>query len=330
MPPQKKPPKSLGKVATAGAIAGSMEIVVTYPLEFAKTHLQLQHSAAGTGSGFNKGVVDCLRTTVRNHGPRGVYQGCASWFVFAGPRSAVRFAVFEHLSKDAPRTPMWDFLCGLGAGTFEAALCQTQHPVRLPRRASRGEGCHGARRGRISAASARVEGSRRRPNQSIQIKLQHDAAPTVQRKLYSHLPFPSAVLAIARHHGILSFYDGLAPAVAKGALTNSVRFVGYKGLLRVSGRDEDPSPLESFAAGACAGAVSAVVSQPVDTVKANMMGLDRARYASSLECARAIVRADGWTALFNGVRPRVVRVFFEVGLQFALFEQVSKVVDKLW
>ena len=32
----------------------------------------------------------------------------------------------------------------------------------------------------------------------------------------------------------------------------------------------------------------------------------------------------------NGGGPRVVRVFFEVGLQFALFGEVSKLVDKLW
>ena len=83
-------------------------------------------------------------------------------------------------------------------------------------------------------------------------------------------------------------------------------------------------------AGGVAGAISAVASQPVDTVKANMMGLDRHRYASSLACARAIVAADGPAALWNGVRPRVVRVFFEVGLQFAFFEQCTKIVDDLW
>ena len=160
MAAEKKPP-SLAKIALAGGWAGSMEILVTYPLEFAKTHLQLQHGAAGTKSGFDRGVVHCLASTVERHGVRGVYAGCTSWFVFAGPRSAVRFAAFERLSREAPRTSGWDFLCGLGAGVCEAALCQT-------------------------------------PNQSIQIKLQHDAAPAVAAKRYSHLPFLRACREIAR------------------------------------------------------------------------------------------------------------------------------------
>jgi len=268
-----------------------MEIAVTYPLEYVKTNLQLQHAAATTGSGYRGGSIECIRATVRTRGVLGLYSGCGPWFLFAGPRSAVRFAAFERLSRDAPKTPFWDFTCGLGAGACEAALCQT-------------------------------------PNQSIQIKLLHDASPAVSVKQYSHLPFFRACAAIARTHGVLSFYDGLAPAVVKGALTNSVRFVGYKGITRQL--DGPPTPLQSMLAGGVAGAVSAVVSQPVDTVKANMMGLDAGRYASSLDCARAIVRADGVTALWNGGGPRVVRVFLEVGLQFALFEQVSRLVDGWW
>ena len=84
------------------------------------------------------------------------------------------------------------------------------------------------------------------------IKLLHDASPAVVEKRYSHLPFFRACAAIGRHHGVLSFYDGLAPAVAKGALTNCVRFVGYKGILRASGREENASAMESFGAGAVA------------------------------------------------------------------------------
>ena len=64
MAAEKKPP-SLAKIALAGGWAGSMEILVTYPLEFAKTHLQLQHGAAGTKSGFDRGVLHCLASTVK-------------------------------------------------------------------------------------------------------------------------------------------------------------------------------------------------------------------------------------------------------------------------
>eukprot|EP00964_Phaeocystis_antarctica_P123132 scaffold86790_cov73-Phaeocystis_antarctica.AAC.4 len=56
-----------------------------------------------------------------------------------------------------------------------------------------------------------------------------------------------------------------------------------------------------MAAGGLAGAVSAVLSQPIDVVRANMMGLDTARYTSSLSCATAIARGGGVRALFLGL-----------------------------
>ena len=81
--------------------------------------------------------------------------------------------------------------------------------------------------------------------------------------------------------------------------------------------------------GGIAGAVSAVVSQPIDTVKANMMGLEAARFRSSFACAAELVRAGGFLTLFNGVGPRVTRVFIEVGLQFSLYESIGRWLDRV-
>lgn len=67
-----------------------------------------------------------------------------------------------------------------------------------------------------------------------------------------------------------------------------------------------------------------------DTVKANMMGLDAGRYDSSFQCARSIVAADGFFALWNGVVPRTGRVFLEVGLQFTLYEQLFRLADRIF
>ena len=81
-------------------------------------------------------------------------------------------------------------------------------------------------------------------------------------------------------------------------------------------------------AGGIAGAISAVVSQPIDVVRANMMGLDAMRYTSSLQCTQAIFRSGGVGALFLGLSPRVGRVFVEIGLTFTLFEQISRLLNK--
>ena len=233
--------------------------------------------------------MDCLLRTVRSKGFLGLYQGATPWFVFAGPRSALRFATFE-----AARDHFGTFACGTIAGVVEALFTQT-------------------------------------PMQAIQIKLVHDASPAVVHKRFAGMGFLAACREILRTDGFLrGFFCGVAPAVAKGAVTNGVRFFGYHGIVSRFATDGKP-PLPSRWPRAASPAPSPpVVSQPIDTVKANMMGLDAARYSSSFHCARAIVRSDGILALWNGVGPRTGRVFVEVGLQFTLFEQIFALVDRLF
>ena len=73
-----------------------------------------------------------------------------------------------------------------------------------------------------------------------------------------------------------------------------------------------------------------VLTQPIDTIKANMMGLEAQRFTKgSFSCAADLVRAGGILTLFNGVGPRVVRVFIEVGLQFSLYEVIGRQLDRL-
>jgi solute carrier family 25 citrate transporter 1 len=250
-----------------------------------------------------RGPIHCLTTTVRERGFAGLYRGGSAWVLFAGPRSAVRFGTFEALSTTARRRD-WaasagqsavDTANGFAAGIVEAALCQT-------------------------------------PNQVIAIKMMHDASPRGPKQ---YTGFVHAVSSMYAADGLAGFFQGLAPAVAKGAVTNSIRFVGYHRIRRYmqgeAGEGGTPAPLapwQTMLAGGLAGAVSAVASQPIDTVKANMMGLEASRFKSSFGCAADLVRAGGVGALFNGVGPRVVRVFIEVGLQFTLFESVGRLLDK--
>jgi len=298
MPDKKSQSSSLPWIA--GGLAGMVEISVTYPLEFAKTELQLQQAASGMASPNNqyRGVTHCFTSTIKQHGTLGVYKGCESWFIASFPRSAVRFGVYEQLSRmwgaAGHQKSLWsDMAIGTVAGAAEGALCQT-------------------------------------PNQAIQIKIVHDSSPTGP-KAYKN--FPHAVRSIYNSHGFVGgFFSGVGPCTLKVALNTCIRFTVYNQLVQAMRRDPKspiPASLQSLTAGAVGGAVSAVVSHPLDTIKANMMGLDASRYNSGYDCMRKLVAQGGWRCLFNGLQPRVFRVMLEVGLQFALYEEISSMLSKV-
>jgi len=300
---------------TTGWLAGTIEITVTYPLEYVKTQLQLQQQASHMYAGNQRyrNSFHCFQRTISERGLLGLYQGGSVWVAFAGPRSAVRFATFQWLSKEAKLLGYdgsgVDTASGFVAGVVEGILCQT-------------------------------------PMQNIAIKMVHDQSP-LGPKRFSGLVH--ALQLIHAEHGIgRGFFGGFVPAVAKGAITNCIRFLGYglitRSMMRQqqsdaadmaggtvgSGAANAPLPAwKTMLAGGIAGAVSAVVSQPIDTVKANMMGLEGKRFNSTVGCTMQLVRAGGVLSLFQGVGPRAARVFVEVGLQFTLFEAIGRQLDAL-
>lgn len=181
----------------AGALAGSLEIFVTYPIEYVKTQLQLQVTASAlyTAETRYHGTWDCIHRTVRSHGVVGLYQGGASWLIAAGPRAAVRFGVFEtltHSSHGIALRERWgrrasDFFYGLLAGALEAALVQV-------------------------------------PNQAVQVKMVHDQAPRGPKRYRNLL---HAVREIHLEFGFVKgFMGGLMPTIAKVSLCNAIRFAG--------------------------------------------------------------------------------------------------------
>jgi hypothetical protein len=116
-------------------------------------------------------------------------------------------------------------------------------------------------------------------------------------------------------------------------VTNGIRFPVFGGLKRFMQDGNDQAgplpPHQAMLAGASAGVVSAVVSQPIDTVMAQAQGLESGKFKNSLSCARALVAAGGVRALYFGLSTRCTRVAFEIGLQFSLYEHVSSRFD-LW
>lgn len=70
-----------------GGLTGGIEICITYPTEYVKTHLQLDEK--GERKKY-KGIIDCAVKTVKTHGFFGLYRGLSVLIYGSIPKSGVR------------------------------------------------------------------------------------------------------------------------------------------------------------------------------------------------------------------------------------------------
>lgn len=109
---------------TAGCIAGAVEATCVWPMEYIKTHLQLQSKVKGQKPLYN-GMVSGLVYTVRTNGFFSLYRGLAPTLIGSVPKAGIRFGGVSFL-REAQRdekgniTIAANFLAGLGAGVSEA------------------------------------------------------------------------------------------------------------------------------------------------------------------------------------------------------------------
>ena len=156
----------------------------------------------------------------------------------------------------------------------------------------------------------------------------HDSmAPTPRFRGFFH-----ALWKIPYREGFFTgLYAGCSATAIKGATTNSIRFATFTQLGQwVQGRSGKPKleASESMACGGAAGAVSVLISHPIDTVKSNMQSLGASsRYKGNLDCARQIIAEFGYGGLFKGIATRGMRVTLEVALLFTLYESFGRYID---
>ncbi|KAJ0064338.1 hypothetical protein NL108_003627, partial [Boleophthalmus pectinirostris] len=80
-------------VLVAGGVAGVVTWALATPMDVVKARLQL----SGAGGRRYRGVLDCVRVSVREEGPRVLFRGLMLNSVRAFPVNAVTFLSYEHL-----------------------------------------------------------------------------------------------------------------------------------------------------------------------------------------------------------------------------------------
>ena len=272
---------SSAKIILAGALAGAGEALVTYPLEFIKTQLQVS-AASPCAPRTSLGVV---RSAVAAHGLRGLYRGLAPYVAFSLPRSGLRFLVYEgavSIMSDGAQGPSSAaiFLAGAVAGFVEAAAVIV-------------------------------------PMTTLQVRLVSDRLSPDPR----YTGMVDAVRQIWAREGARGFYRAAGPTLLKITCNLSLRFLLFDALsAELSRATPLRGSALSLVAGGLAGALSVAVNHPVDVVKSCLQGEQAAAYGGSgLRCARILYAAGGARALYVGLAPRMHRVVLETALSFTFY-----------
>uniref|UniRef100_A0A9L0RT86 Tricarboxylate transport protein, mitochondrial n=1 Tax=Equus caballus TaxID=9796 RepID=A0A9L0RT86_HORSE len=277
-----------------GGLAGGIEICITFPTEYVKTQLQLDERSHPPRY---RGIGDCVRQTVRSHGVLGLYRGLSSLLYGSIPKAAVRFGTFEFLSnhmRDAQGRldSTRGLLCGLGAGVAEAVVVVC-------------------------------------PMETIKVKFIHDQTSSNPK----YRGFFHGVREIVREQGLKGTYQGLTATVLKQGSNQAIRFfvmTSLRNWYRGDNPNKPMNPLITGVFGAIAGAASVFGNTPLDVIKTRMQGLEAHKYRNTWDCGLQILRNEGLKAFYKGTVPRLGRVCLDVAIVFIIYDEVVKLLNKVW
>ncbi|KIS70007.1 putative tricarboxylate secondary active transmembrane transporter [Mycosarcoma maydis] len=276
----------------AGATAGAVEGVATFPIEYLKTVSQFAPRDVH-GNQQRLSPIEVVRSTLQKEGPKGLFRGCTAMVVGNAGKAGVRFFAFENFrsmlknKSTGKLSNSSNYLAGMGAGTLEAIFAVT-------------------------------------PSETIKTKLIDDskrAKPRYEQGLVR------GTASIVRQEGLAGIYQGVVPVVMRQGSASAIRLGTYSAL-----RDWLPKAhgsgsslinwLATFSIGAASGVVAVYGTMPFDVLKTRMQAIDAARYRSTWHCLTNTLKTEGAAALWRGSVSRSMRLIVSGGVIFSVYEQV--------
>jgi len=268
----------------AGASAGAVEALVTYPSDFVKTRSQF--------GGTTEGPIAVIKNTLRTKGFFGLYSGASALIIGNGAKSAVRFTTYDHikhlLADDQGKlTPARNVLAGLGAGTCEAIIAVTPSET----------------------IKTKMVQDARRPDPQYK-GLIHGTGQIIKneglRGVYRGL-FPvimkqgtNSAVRFTSYQTLKQFIQGDQP---DKRLSSAVTF----GIGAIAGLITTYASMPFD-----------VIKTRMQSLEA------RTNYRNSFHCAYRIFTEEGIFRFWAGTTPRLVRLVLAGGIQFSTYEFVMK------
>jgi len=262
----------------AGATAGMAVEAALYPIDTIKTRLQLAASGGG------------IRSLLAAGGGKALYAGVWGNLAGVAPASAIFMGVYEPTKK-------------IVSARAREAASRKSDGKNIDRYEFLGPLVAGAAAG-LASSVVRV------PTEVVKQRLQAGQ--------FGGRSAVAAVKGILAKEGLKGMFAGYGSFLLRDLPFDAIEFVAYEQLksayertLRMRPGDqrrERANAAEVSAIGAAAGALTGVVTTPLDVLKTRLMtqGTVGGKYSGVVDCARQIARDEGVGALFRGWEPRVL------------------------
>jgi hypothetical protein len=165
------------------------------------------------------------------------------------------------------------------------------------------------------------------PTDVVKVRLQADGRLVALGERPRYEGTAHAVRRILREEGAGAFYKGLGPNIQRAVVVNGIGIASYDQSKQtaVALIGDGDSLLARFCAALVGGVATALVGCPFDVIKTRMINQPQERplYASSSQCALAIVRVEGPLALWKGLLPVYCRQAPFNLLNYLIMEQLT-------
>lgn len=273
--PVEKPvakPESALKSFLSGGFGGVCIVLVGHPLDLVKVRMQ-------TGAVKGTSVFGVLAGNLRNEGIAGLYRGVSAPLLAVSPMFAVSFWGYDM----GQRIVRWWDDYPVGALTINQCIIA----------------------GGLSAIPATALMA---PSERIKCLLQVPNHP--------YKGFWDCTSQVFRQGGVRSLFKGTALTLMRDTPGSMAWFGMYefakREMMRVQGIDPATgtlSPLAVLTAGGLAGMACWTVAIPADVLKSRYQSAPEGTYSGLVDVYTQLVRSEGFSALFTGIRPALIRAF---------------------
>ncbi|XP_052789197.1 calcium-binding mitochondrial carrier protein SCaMC-2-like isoform X2 [Mya arenaria] len=125
--------------------------------------------------------------------------------------------------------------------------------------------------------------------------------------------------------GVKSLWRGNGVNVIKIAPESAIKFMAYeqiKGMFR--GDRKEIGPLERFAAGSSAGAISQSIIYPMEVLKTRLALRKTGQYSGMVDCAAKLFKHEGAGVFYRGFLPNIIGIIPYAGTDLCIYETLKK------